>query len=287
MPRKFRLKGKRLYHHIYAWGNDRHPVFKADEHYAKYLDYLGYYSLRYKIEVIAYALMEWHVHLFLFDVFGRISEFMKSLHGEYAQFFNRVTRRVGHVFGERFNNRIVQPNNYGLWLSRYIHRQPVDAGIVNDPKDYPWTSYRAYLGLAPRGFLKPAVILEQFGHGGVAVERYREFVLGVEDGPVNWRKVADSIIGDAKFIEKIEVSIDDGKEDEWQAEDLLKALSGQLKVKVESLLEPRGYKMREIRHKAFVILAAKYGLSAARIARMFKVSATAVAKVLKKQNEKV
>jgi len=94
MPRKSRLKGKRLYHHIYAWGNDRHPVFKADEHYVKYLDYLGYYSLHYQIEVIAYALMVWHVHLFLFDVADRVSEFMKSLHGEYAQYFNRRDGRV-------------------------------------------------------------------------------------------------------------------------------------------------------------------------------------------------
>jgi len=287
VPRKSRLKGKRLYHHIYAWGNDRHPVFKDDEHYVKYLEYLGYYGLRYKMQVIAYALMTWHVHLFLFDVSGKLSEFMKSLHGEYAQFFNRVAKRVGHVFGERFNNRIVQPNNYDLWLSRYIHRQPVAAGLINDPKDYQWTSYRAYIGLAPRGFLKPAVILDQFGRGGAASQPYREFVLGVEDGPVNWRKASGSIIGEAKFIEEIEESIDDDQDDGWSDEDLLKVLSGRLKVKPELLLKPRGLAMRKLRHKAFAILAEQYGLSAARVARMFKVSATAVVKVLKKQNAKV
>lgn len=283
MPRKFRLKGKRLFHHIYAWGNDRHPVFKADEHYVRYLDYLGYYSLRYKIEVIAYALMEWHVHLFLFDIFGRISEFMKSLHGGYAQFFNRVAKRVGHVFGERFNNRIVQPNNYGLWLSRYIHRQPIEAGIINDPKDYPWTSYKAYLGLAPMSFLKPTVILEQFGRGRAACQRYRDFVLGVEDGPVSWGKASGLIIGDKKFIEEIEELIENDNGDEWRDEDLLKILSGQLKVEPELLLKPHGSEIRKLRHKAFTILDKKYRLSAVRIARIFKVSAMAVVKVLKKQ----
>jgi len=94
MIKKPRLKGKRLYHHIYAWGNDRHPVFKADAHYGKYLYYLEPFATRYKIDIIAYALMEWHVHLFLFDVADRISEFMKSLHGEYAQHFNRRDGRV-------------------------------------------------------------------------------------------------------------------------------------------------------------------------------------------------
>jgi len=214
VPRKSRLKGKRLYHHIYAWG---------------------------------------------------------------------VAKRVGHVFGERFNNRIVQPNNYGLWLSRYIHRQPVEAGIISDPKDYQWTSYRAYIGLAPKGFLKPAVILDQFGRDRAASQRYQEFVLAVENGPVDWRKASGLIIGDAKFVEEeIAESIDDEKDDAWLDEDLLEVLSERLRVKPELLLKPRGLVLRKLRHKAFVILEEKYGLSAARIARLFKVSATAVIKVLKK-----
>jgi len=68
---------------------------------------------------------------------------------------------------------------------------------------------------------------------------------------------------------------------------LLKVLGGRLKVKPELLLNPRGYKLQKLRHKAFVILAVKYELSAAWIARLFKVSATAVVKVLKKENEEV
>jgi len=85
-------------------------------------------------------------------------------------------------------------------------------------------------------------------------------------------------------IEEMGESIDDEKDDEWLDEDLLKVLGRRLKVKPELLLNPRGYKLR---HKAFVILTVKYGISAARVARLFKVSATAVVKVLKKENEKV
>ena len=91
MPKKPRLKGDRLYHHIYAWGNDRHPVFKCQSHYQKYLTYLELFSLRCDISVIAYALMEWHIHLFLYDKYGKLSKFMNNLHGEYARFFNKDT----------------------------------------------------------------------------------------------------------------------------------------------------------------------------------------------------
>ncbi|OPX18389.1 hypothetical protein BXT86_01475 [candidate division WOR-3 bacterium 4484_100] len=281
MPRQPRLKGKGLYHHIYAWGNNRNAIFKDTKHYKQYLDFLKDYTSYYKIKVIAYALMKWHVHLFLFDPSGKVSELMKCLHGGYAKFFNRILSRVGHVFGERFNNRVVQLNNYGLWLSRYIHRQPIEAGLVKDPKDYPWISYRVYIGLAPKGFLAPEVILDQFGRGKDAYQRYQNFVLGVEVGPVDWDESSDLITGDEKFVKDIRGLIND-KDDEEFDEDLLEVLSKRLKVKTDLLLNPTGRTMRRLRHKAFVMLQKKYGLSATQIARIFKVSTMAVVKVLKR-----
>ncbi len=92
-----------------------------------------------------------------------------------------LTQEGGHVFGERFNNKIVQPNNYGLWLSRYIPRQPVEAGLVSNPADYPWTSYRQYIGLEPIEFIKLRIILTQFANkiynAKKMIKSYEEFVL--------------------------------------------------------------------------------------------------------------
>jgi|GEM_PF-2433206 len=82
-------------------------------------------------------------------------------------------------------------------------------------------------------------------------------------------------------------SIDGEQGVEWQDENLFRILSEQLKVKSELLLKSRGYKMHRLCHKAFAVLKAKYGLSTAQVARMHKVSAIAVVKVLKKHNEKV
>ncbi len=279
MVKRPRLSGKQLYHHIYAWGNDRHPVFKVESHYEKYLAYLEQYGSRYAVDIIAYALMTWHVHLFVYDKQGKISQFMNSLHGEYAQYYNHVTNRVGHVFGERFNNKIVQADNYGLWLSRYIHRQPLEAGIVNDPKEYRWSSYRTYLGLAARGFLKPEVILEQFGRGSMAYHDYEEFTLDRESGPIDWNKVSNLVVGDDNFAKDLRKLEENEEADSFDSEKLIKILSVRLEGKPKSLLNPRGQKERRIRHEAFRILVTEYGFSAARVSRVFGVSAMAVAKV--------
>ena len=282
MARKPRIIGKELYHHIYAWGNDKHPVFKARAHYEEYLDYLELYGRRYNVDTVAYALMPWHVHLFVFDWLGRLSPFMKALHGQYARFFNRVTGGVGHVFGERFNNKLVQANDYGLWLSRYIHRQAVEAGIVKHPRDYEWTSYPAYMGLAPRRFVKPHVILNQFGRGSTAYLGYEEFVMGDENGPVDWAKSFTSVVGCEEFLKKVETSKDWDDEERMSPRGLIETLSRQLGVKPELLLNPRGRVERALRHEGFMISVGMYGLSASEVARAFGVSPTAVTKVLRR-----
>lgn len=281
MARKPRLIGQGLYHHIYAWGNDRHPIFRADLHYKKYLRFLELFSKRYDIDVIAYALLEVHIHLFLCDLLGKLSLFMEELHGNYGQFYNKICKRVGHVFGERFNNKIVQPNNYGLWLSRYIHRQAVEAGIVNDPKDYPWTSYRVYIGLELKRFLKPEVILQQFGDTPEVYSLYEKFTIGEDDGPINWRKSSQIIVGDNDFLKKVKPMIDNKKVASSIPEDLVNFASTILTISPNTLLNPRGRIERQIRRQAFKLLADKYGYSATKIAKSFKVTPWTVLKGIK------
>jgi len=270
-----------LYHHIYAWGNDKHQIFKDTAHFEKYLELLELYSARYDIDIVAYGLMNWHIHLFLLDLFGRLSRFMRCLHGRYAQFFNNSTGQVGHVFGERFNNKVVQANNYGLWLSRYIHRQAIEAEIVEDPLDYRWTSYCDYVGLTCERFLKPNIILRQFGRGNAARRSYEEFVLGDQEGPIDWSDTSEAIIGDNDFVKNFEFLRPRNRRDATRRRDLVEGVSCELGVDPESLLNPRGYTQRRLRHQAFTILAESHKLSAAEIGRMFRMCRSTVAKALK------
>ena len=279
---KPRVSGIKLYHHIYAWGNDRHPIFKMDFHYRRYLKLLRKYSEFFGIKVIAYALMKWHVHLFIHDVNDTVSDFVMNLHGDYARFYNRTTKRVGHVFGERFNNRIVQPNNYGLWLSRYIHRQAVEAGLVEDPAEYAWTSYRIYIGLEKNDFLKPAIILDQFGHGEEAYRHYKNFVLDSDDGLIDWKRVKQRIIGDDDFIKEVVNEHDFELGNETTKPNLEEVINKILELDMDLLLRPKGKSERLMRHNVIKVLGIEYKFTKSEIARAFNMSVPAVSKVLKK-----
>lgn len=284
MPKNPRLIGEGLYHHIYVWGNDRHPVFKIKSNYEKYLELLETYSYNLNITIIAYALMAWHVHLFVFDKSGSLSHFMRTIHGRYAQYFNKATGRTGHVFGERFNSKIVQVNTYGLLLSRYIHRQPLEAGLVKDPKDFPWTSYRAYLGLEKRSFLEPDVVLNQFGQGEMGFHLYEEFVLGDIENHIESDEKTKKALGDAAFVDEIEKATEKTvfqSKENISDEQLIKTLGERLGCESTILLDPHGLTERRLRHKAFSILVKEYRLPIRRTAYLFNVTPMAVEKVIR------
>lgn len=257
-----RFHGEDLYHHIYAWGNDHHPIFKERYHYQRYLSYLEKYSIKHKVDIIAYALMRGHVHLFIHDREDNISGFMLHMHGEYAKYYNWSTHRVGHVFGERYNNKIVEANEFGLWLTRYIHRQALKAGIVGDPQYYPWTSYRMYIGMDRNVYLKNSFIIDQFGSGKEVFINYKNFVLAKDDGPVDW-----------SLIER-----DHDRKRESIEQALMK-----MNVNPEAYKYVKGKYQRKERHEVVKRLAKDYGLKEMEIAEYFNMTKAAISWIVRKK----
>ncbi len=288
MAKRPRLKGPGLYHHIYDRGNDRHPIFKGPCDYQRYLDYLSKYSMRYNIHVIAYALMEWHVHLFLYDQYGKISEFINVLHGTYAQIFNKIRNRLGHVFEKRFQNKVVDANNYGIWLSRYIHRQAVEAGLVERPENYPWTSYRHYIGMERNTFLKTEIILLQFGRrDSDCYTEYRKFADSQIAGPVNWKKIQilpKSIVGGKEFAKSVLLKSERFHDSGYDKEKTLELLTTRLGMSINELKNPKGREQKELRHEAIRLLHDEYDIWIREIARVLNMSPSAVHHVLKSNN---
>ncbi|UCF71688.1 MAG: transposase [candidate division WOR-3 bacterium] len=280
MARRPRKCGEEIYHHIYAWGNNRQVIFITDEHYERYISFLEKYSSDNRIRVIAYALMQTHVHLYVYDLLGKLSQFMNSLHGEYAQYFNHVTGRVGHVFGERFNNKIVQANEYGLWLSRYIHRQAVEAGLVTDPVYYRWTSYHTYLGVKTSGFVQPDVILEQFGNVKERVGKYEAFVKGHKKGPIDWKLESTEVIGNETFRRGILQRLRPEPKKYITDEQICELIIERFKVDPGSLSALRGLKKKRLRRRIMAYLVGELGLKPARLAQLFKISHMTVRRAL-------
>jgi hypothetical protein len=131
---------------------------------------------------------------------------MKHINGACTTYFNVKRRRAGPLFQGRYKAILVDKDEYAKELSRYIHLNPVRAGIIAKPGEYSWSSYRAYAGPAfPPQWLHREFILTFFGSDeGMARKRYRDFVEGevAKGSPSPFENVtASTILGRESFVE--------------------------------------------------------------------------------------
>jgi len=184
MPRIQREKGEFLSYHVIQRGNDRKNIFLCNDDKLRFLETLTRAREKYNFLVYCYCLMDNHVHLLINDNGNDISKLMKSINVSYVSYFNRVYNRYGHLFQDRFKSEIVADDNYLLEVSRYIHNNPVKAGIVQKPEDYQWSSYNVYIGKAAdnNGFIDTGKILASFSNlKQVAINEYRKFMERYEE----------------------------------------------------------------------------------------------------------
>lgn len=144
MPRPLRPAIINGVYHITARGNNGESIFVDDYDRYAYLALLARARLK-MVRIFAYGLMTNHLHLVLQTLAANISSIMHALQGKYAYSFNRRYQRRGHLFASRFYSKVIEDESQLLETTRYIHLNPVQAGIVRAPEDYPWTSYRYYV----------------------------------------------------------------------------------------------------------------------------------------------
>ena len=133
--------------------NAIHPVdtpaipslFVAVSFRKSYLNRLERYRAKFHVRIYAYCLMPNHVHLLLESGSEPLSKFMQGLQQSYTQYFNRSYRKVGHLFQGRYKAIICDKDKYLLALPRYIHLNPVRAGLAKRPEGYVYPGHRSYL----------------------------------------------------------------------------------------------------------------------------------------------
>ncbi len=207
MPRPPRTLRPNGIYHIYTRGVIKTPVFLDDQDRHRFLRYLEKCVDRYGIEVRCYCLMTNHIHLLIQTPTPNLSEAMHYLFGAYASYFNGRHERSGHVFESRYFSPIVEPGWVEAELSRYIHLNPVVAGMVTHPGLYAWSSYRYFVQEGDRpGWLNPGHILGCGGGTPSSAKLYEEFVEGhandsAEDAEKFERRVA---IGTEAFRRRFE-----------------------------------------------------------------------------------
>jgi putative transposase len=206
MARPLRIEFPGALCHVTSRSNARQRVFRDDEDREMYLATLAWVVARFRWRCYAYCLMDNHIHLLIETPQPNLSRGMRQLNGVYTQRFNRLHRKVGHLFQGRFKAILVEKEGYLLELARYIVLNPVRAKMVKTPERYPWSSYRAMVGLAPAPpGLATEWILEQFaGTRATARRRYAKFVHDGIGAPGPWGEVKGQVLlGSEAFIERL------------------------------------------------------------------------------------
>lgn len=179
MGRKTRTIATYTLYHVTARGNNREALFLSDKDRETYLGLWRKYRTELEFDVYAYVLMTNHVHWLIRTGRVPISSIVHTIHGLYARIFNQKHQRVGHVFQGRFNADVCTNDRYLLSLCRYIHRNPLEAGIVKNLLNYLWSSYPDLCGLRTDPLVECGFLLGFFG-GSTPVEELRRWVEGEE-----------------------------------------------------------------------------------------------------------
>ncbi|WP_287706938.1 MULTISPECIES: transposase [unclassified Microcystis] len=145
MPYRQNIFQPGQYYHIYNRGNNRQDIFFERENYLFFLRLVRKYLLE-TLDVIAYCLMPNHYHLLIQLKKAELSAAMQAFSLSYTKAINRRYGRVGSLFQGRFQAILVNDTEYLLNLSRYIHCNPVKAGLVSQPQEWEFSSFREYVG---------------------------------------------------------------------------------------------------------------------------------------------
>ena len=206
MARPLRIEYPGAWYHVMNRGRRRETIFHTPKEYEAFLDLVGKCFELFELEVHAYSLLPNHYHLLVRTPRGNLSRAMRHLDGVYTQKFNRRYGAEGTVFRGRYKAILVDRDSYAMELVRYIHRNPMTAGLEKKVGGHQWTSHRYYHQKEGRpGWLKREFVLRYFGkREKEALGRMDAFVkeepseeIMKRMGGVNW----PAVLGGEKFKE--------------------------------------------------------------------------------------
>lgn len=201
MPRQARVIVPGLPHHIVQRGHNRQPVFVERRDFEYYLANLQEWKQVYGLEVFSYCLMTNHIHLIVraSDNLSAIPQLMKRLAGRQTRFVNAMEGRSGSLWEGRYKISPIDTDPYLLACCRYVELNPVKAGMVRQPAEYEWSSYRARTGLGRCDWLdEPDTFASLASDKEGCIKAYRRFV---EEAAANSK--VDELIGSAIQISKL------------------------------------------------------------------------------------
>ncbi|MBI4668229.1 MAG: transposase [Elusimicrobia bacterium] len=282
MARLLRLEIPGAYYYVMSRGNEERPVFKNDADYRRFLELIGEAAGRWQAVVHAYALLKNYFHLIFEARGGFLSLPMRHIVGNYTQYFNRSHKRAGHLFQGRFKASLIEKNPYLANLTRHIHQSPIKVKLAEPPEDYPWSSYRAFLGLDKiPSWLNPDETLKEFGLSDKERRRaYQAFMEAKDNAAANFFKIINGKILETPKLSKAyaKAGLQTAGLGAQKTADLL---CETLNAGRKTLFENR-WGHDELRQIAMLLLRDKCALPLGEIAAMFKISPPAASQGIKR-----
>ena len=207
MPRTARIAPQEFVYHLLTRGNNKQDIFKDEEDFRKYLNILWKYKSIYQYKLYHYVLMTNHVHLVMETTKdgGELSQIMKGINLSYAQHYKKRYKYTGHFWQDRFKSIIISRDEYLLACGSYVELNPVRAGMVKAPQDYPWSSYKANAYGKKDDLIDEHVVYDKLSTDETVRKEYRSFVQQMQQKQESMRGEMErrTIYGDSDFIQRL------------------------------------------------------------------------------------
>lgn len=325
MPRKARIDAPGALHHIIGRGINRQDIFSDKYDYGNFLKRMGKVLTETKTPCYAWALMPNHFHLLLRTGKVSVSTIMRRLLTGYSVTFNKRHNRVGHLFQNRYKSILCQEDAYLLELVRYIHLNPLRAGLVSEYRElarYPYCGHGVIAGRQRREWQDVEFVLQLFGDTeGKAKAGYSDFVRkGVELGKRpeltgggllrsiggweavkglresgEYQKGDERILGDGDFVTKVLSQADEQlqmkyrmRREGYDLERLIKRVAEIMNMELEDITEYGKDRKRSQARSIVCYWATRYlGTEQIRLANMFNLSQPAISQAVARGKELV
>ena len=205
MSRPLRIEYPGGWYHVMNRGRRGEEIYIERNDYRLFIEILKESAELFKVKIAAYCLMPNHYHLILHTPDGNLSRCMRQINGIYTQRFNRIHQYDGQLFRGRYKSILVEVDSYLLELLRYIHKNPLRAGLSDDLNDYEWSSHKGYISDAKRwDWLYKEFPLSLFTKDLKESRREYKKFMGKDEGEkiiqIFQKKKLPSILGKEDFV---------------------------------------------------------------------------------------
>lgn len=320
MPRQARLDAPGTLHHVIIRGIEKRNIVTDSNDYQNFISRMGRLAIDLKVQIYAWALMPNHIHILLRSGPQGLPKFMRRLLTGYAITYNQRHHRHGHLFQNRYKSIVCDEDTYFTELVRYIHLNPLRAGLVTglgELEKYPWCGHGVLMGQHKQDWQDSDGVLSWFGKvAGIARKAYRNFVQeGISQGKRpelvggglirsqgGWsqvvsmqkrgrRELADErILGSGEFVERMIEEAENKYRTSFRhapnsnvLEQLIRRTCCQEGISTQELKAgSRRHYISKVRSDLAKKMIEEHGVSLAETARQLGVSTPAISKILRK-----